>query len=137
MHSDNVACNNAVARHKEKQTSHLHPGQLFFPRDAPGWIRTHDTLLSRRALYQLSYQGNSAGRGSNLQHNTTHLKHCATAQYTLTQYTQRGRRLNQTCAVMVIVIQHVSLPAVTEVARVLGTCRYHILADMFTVPIVQ
>jgi hypothetical protein len=41
------------------------------------------------------------------------------------------------CAVMVIVIQHVSLPAVTEVARVLGTCRYHILADMFTVPIVQ
>ena len=29
-----------------------------------------DTLLSRRALYQLSYQGNSAGRGSNLQHKT-------------------------------------------------------------------
>ena len=34
-----------------------------------GGIRTHDTLQSRRALYQLSYQGNSAGTGSNL--NTT------------------------------------------------------------------
>ena len=34
--------------------------------------RTRDTLQSRRALYyQLSYQGNSAGRGSNHQHNTT------------------------------------------------------------------
>ena len=30
----------------------------------------YDTLQSRRALYQLSYQGNSAGRGSNLLHNT-------------------------------------------------------------------
>ena len=38
---------------------------------ALGGIRTHDTLQSRRALYQLSYQGNSAGRGSNLQNNTT------------------------------------------------------------------
>ena len=35
-----------------------------------GGIRTHDTLQSKRVLYQLSYQGNSAGRGSNLQHNT-------------------------------------------------------------------
>ena len=35
-----------------------------------GGIRTHDTLQFRRALYQLSYQGNSAGRGSNLLHNT-------------------------------------------------------------------
>ena len=39
------------------------------------------TLLSRRALYQLSYQGNSAGRGSNPQHKakapqTTVLFHC-------------------------------------------------------------
>ena len=32
--------------------------------------RTHGTLLFRRALYQLSYQGNSAGRGSNPLHNT-------------------------------------------------------------------
>ena len=41
-------------------------------------IRTHDTLQSRRALYQLSYQGNSAGRGSNLQHNTRQTSnHCA------------------------------------------------------------
>ena len=43
-------------------------------------IRTHDTLQSRRALYQLSYQSNSAGRGSNLQHYTTQmlkkLNHC-------------------------------------------------------------
>ena len=38
---------------------------------------------------------------------------------------------------MVIVIQHVSLPAVTEVARVLETGRYHILTDMLTVPIVR
>ena len=29
-----------------------------------------NTLLSRRALYKLSYQGNSACRGSNLQHKT-------------------------------------------------------------------
>ena len=29
-------------------------------------IRTHDTLQSRRALYQLSYQGNSAGRGTHV-----------------------------------------------------------------------
>ena len=29
-----------------------------------------DTLQSRRALYQLSYQGSIAGRGSNLQHKT-------------------------------------------------------------------
>ena len=29
-----------------------------------GVIRTHDTLLSRRALYQLSYQGNLPCRGS-------------------------------------------------------------------------
>ena len=36
-------------------------------------IRTHDTLQSRRALYQLSYQSNSAGRGSNLQHYTTQM----------------------------------------------------------------
>ena len=49
----------------------------------------HGTLLSRRAFYQLSYQGNSAGRGWNLQHNTTQRhtsNHCAMAQYTLTQY---------------------------------------------------
>ena len=41
---------------------------------------------SRRALYQLSYQDNSAGRGSNLQHNTRQRQtsnHCAMAQYTL------------------------------------------------------
>ena len=52
------------------QTSQLHPGQLFENRRAAlGGIRTHDILQSTRALYQLSYQSNSAGRGSN--HNTT------------------------------------------------------------------
>ena len=43
-----------------------------FPRNekkaALGGIQTHDTLLSRRVLHQLSYQGNSVGGGSNLQH---------------------------------------------------------------------
>ena len=35
---------------------------LFFKEEtALGGIRTHDTPRSRRALYQLSYQGNSAG----------------------------------------------------------------------------
>ena len=37
------------------QTSQLHPGQLKKRRAALGGIRTHDTLQSRRALYQLSY----------------------------------------------------------------------------------
>ena len=46
----------------------------FFPRKrrrvALGGIRTHGgTLQSRRALYLLSYQGNSVGRSRNLQHN--------------------------------------------------------------------
>ena len=36
--------------------------------DALGGIRIQDALLSRPALYQLSYQGNSAGSCSNLQH---------------------------------------------------------------------
>ena len=31
-------------------------------RVASGGIRTHDTLYSRQMLYQLSYQGSSAGR---------------------------------------------------------------------------
>ena len=47
-----------------RQTTQLHPGQLLFSekgkRAALGGIRTHDTLLSRQVLYQLSYQGNSA-----------------------------------------------------------------------------
>ena len=50
-------------------------------------IRTHGTLLSRCALYQLSYQGNSAGRGSNLQHNTkTNLKPLCCGTVYSTQY---------------------------------------------------
>ena len=55
-------------------------GQFFPRKNALGGIRTQDTLQSRRALYQLSYQGNSAGRGSNLQRtptNCTYLKLCA------------------------------------------------------------
>ena len=40
----------------------------------------YDTLQSRLALYQLSYQGNSAGRGSN--HNTTQGKPQTTVLYT-------------------------------------------------------
>ena len=38
---------------KQQQTTQLHPGLLFFERKkelALGGIRTHDTLLSRRAL---------------------------------------------------------------------------------------
>ena len=56
----------------------LHRGQLNCG------IPTHDTLQSRWVLYQLSYQGNSAGRGSNLQHNSTQRhtsNHCAMVQY--------------------------------------------------------
>ena len=34
---------------------------FFKEKTALGGIRTHDTPRSRRALYQLSYQGNSAG----------------------------------------------------------------------------
>ena len=58
---------------KAQQTGKLHLRQLFFSKErraALDGIRTHDSLKSRRALYQLSYQGNSAGRGSNLQQNT-------------------------------------------------------------------
>ena len=57
------------------QTNQLHPGQLFLfklrRRAALGGIRTHDSLQSRRPLYQQSYLGNSAGRSLNLQHTTT------------------------------------------------------------------
>ena len=60
---------------KARQTNQLHPGQLFLFKETKksclGGIRTHDTLQFRRALYQLSHQGNSAGKGSNLQHNTS------------------------------------------------------------------
>ena len=60
-------------RSKTQQTNKLHPGQFFFSRDALGGIQTHDTPASMRALYQLSYQGNPAGRGfkSTTQHNTS------------------------------------------------------------------
>ena len=43
--------------------------KLTTPRIVLGGIRTHDTLQSRQVLYQLRYKGNSADRGSNLQHN--------------------------------------------------------------------
>ena len=43
---------------KDKVNSPIPPGQLLFPerggKSALGGIRTHGTLLSRRALYQLS-----------------------------------------------------------------------------------
>ena len=43
---------------KAQQTSQLNPGQLFISRRATlCGIQTNDTLYSRRALYQLSYQG--------------------------------------------------------------------------------
>ena len=57
---------------KAQQTNQLHQAQLFFFKEkeiaALGGIKTHATLQSRQVLYQLSYQGNSAGRGSNLHH---------------------------------------------------------------------
>ena len=82
---------NEVERPGKANKSTIHPGELKEKKSScPGWdsnprhscslfsrgaalggIRTHDTLQSRRALYQLSYQGNSAVRGSNVQHNTT------------------------------------------------------------------
>ena len=58
---NNTCLNKLVTRQKgkAKQTSQLHPGQLFLfkkrRRAALGGIRTHDT---RRVLNQLSYQGN-------------------------------------------------------------------------------
>ena len=48
------------------------PRTTPFSEDKRSYPQTHDTPLSRRVLYQLSYQGNSAGRGSNLQHKTMH-----------------------------------------------------------------
>ena len=46
---------------KPAKAKDIHPGQLsLFSKKISG-IRTHDTLRSRRALYQLSYQGSSAG----------------------------------------------------------------------------
>ena len=57
---------------KAQQTNQLHRGPLFSQgkkMSCPRWD-SNDTVGSRRALYQQSYQGNSAGRGSNLQHNT-------------------------------------------------------------------
>ena len=52
-----VYVNNEVERQRQRKQSQLHPGPA----------RTQSTLLSRQALYRLSCQGNSAGRGSNLQ----------------------------------------------------------------------
>ena len=59
--------------------STVHPGKLFLfkekVRAALGGIQTHDTVQSRRALYiptELHVPGQlTAGRDSNLQHNTT------------------------------------------------------------------
>ena len=71
MHHVNI---NEVTRQRQIKQLNCTQDNSFFPekgkRAALGGIRTHDTLLSGRALYQLSYQGNSAGRGSNLQHKT-------------------------------------------------------------------
>ena len=50
------ACaNNKVGKGKGKATT---PKTARKKRAALGGIRTHDTLQSRRMLYQLSYQGN-------------------------------------------------------------------------------
>ena len=57
---------------KARQTSQLHPGQKK--------VGFKPTTLCSLALYQLSYQGNSAGRGSNLRRNTLYDLLCA---YTL------------------------------------------------------
>ena len=48
-----------VERKKERKTSGN--GKMKI-RVASGGIRTHDTLYSGQMLYQLSYQGSSAGR---------------------------------------------------------------------------
>ena len=56
MHAVLICINDVKV--KQRQTNQLHPGQ-FFCRHA------------RRVLYQLSYQGNSACRGSNLHPNRT------------------------------------------------------------------
>ena len=64
---DIVACELWGRKAKAQQTNQLHSATPRAARASLGGIRTHDTLQSRRALYQ----GNSAGRGSNLQHNTT------------------------------------------------------------------
>ena len=80
------------------KASQLHPGQLFLFKErriaALGGIRIHDTLQSRRVLYQQSCQGNSAGRGSNHQHSTTQHKAnlkplCYGTEYP-TQYCTQG-----------------------------------------------
>ena len=56
---------------KARQTSQLHPGQLFLFKEKRRVALGFEPTTLRQGLYQLSYQGNSAGRGSNLQHNTT------------------------------------------------------------------
>ena len=67
-------------------------------RAALGGIRTQ----SRRVLYQLSYQGNSAGRGSN--HNTRQTSnHCAMAQYTL-PHSNIAVSANKTVAMMAVLL---------------------------------
>ena len=52
-----------IARKRQsKQANYIH---VFLKKESYttlGGIRTHDALQSRRALYQLSYQGKSAGR---------------------------------------------------------------------------
>ena len=64
-----VSLNEVSRQRKANQTLNCTQDNSFFQRKekiaALGRIRTHNTLLSRRPLYQLSYQGNSAGRGSN------------------------------------------------------------------------
>ena len=81
---------NAVLGQKANQTTPLQPGQLFpekGKKSCPRWgfkPTTLCALASRRALYQLSYQDSSAGRGSNLQHNTIQRQasnHCAVSWY--------------------------------------------------------
>ena len=53
-----------VEREKERKKERKTPEAMekLKMRVASGGIRTHDTLFSRQMLYQLSYQGSSAGR---------------------------------------------------------------------------
>ena len=58
--------NYKVERQRHNKQINYTQDSSFFKetrRAALGVIQTHDTLQSRRELYQLSYQGNSAGRG--------------------------------------------------------------------------
>ena len=81
LDAHNHTCvNSEVERERQsKQVNCTQDGSFIKELPWVGGIWTHDTLQSRRVLYQLrlyqlSYQGNSAGRGSNLQQIKANLK---------------------------------------------------------------